>query len=135
MVFFMSLVDRSLLGEPEIEVVLFTIRTAEQGARENLDENSEEYVEAMGLCKISEEDFKSLSLREGDRVKITTNYGSAVVKVVKESGIQKGVIAIPIGPWANLLTGPPQGSSIPHYKNIKATIKRTTGKITPIAPP
>ena len=131
----MSLIDRSLLGEPEKEVVLITKRTAEQGAKENLNENSEEYIEAMALCKISEEDFKSLSLNKGDRVKITTNYGSAVVKVVKESGIQKGVIAIPNGPWANLLTGPPQGSSIPHYKNIKAIIKRTTEKITPIAPP
>ncbi len=130
----MSLVDRSLLGEIEIDVVLITIRTAEQGARENFAENSEEYVETMALCKISEEDFKVLNLKEGDRVKIMTNYGLVVVRAVKENGVQKGVIAIPKGPWANLLTGPPEGSSIPRYKNIKATIKRTTEKITPIIP-
>lgn len=113
---------------PKIDVILITIRTAEQGA--GFNKTFDKLSEQMAICMFCEEDFNSLGLKEEDRVEVNTEYGSVVVKAINSSEMTKGIVGIPVGPWASRVVGISKGRAIPHFKNIKATVKHTESEIT-----
>jgi formylmethanofuran dehydrogenase subunit D len=109
-------------------VELISGRTLDQGATVE-EKLSEEYFKAVNYIELSEEDFKSLGLEEGDRVKISTEFGSVVV-FAKKGEIPKGLAFIPMGPYANAVIDPAtDGTGMPQFKGVMAKIEKTEEKV------
>jgi len=70
-------------------------------------------------------DMKELEVKENENVKITTDYGSAVVRAVKSARApHPKVVFIPYGPWASLIVNPrTHGTGMPSFKGVPAQIE------------
>lgn len=111
-----------------IVVELISGRTLDQGATVE-EKLSEEYFKAVNYAELNEEDFKSLGLKEGDRVKVSTEFGEVVV-FARKGEIPKGIAFIPMGPYANAVIDPAtDGTGMPQFKGIKAKIERTEERV------
>ncbi len=109
-------------------VELISGRTLDQGATVE-EKLSEEYFKAVNYIELSEEDIKSLGLKEGDRVKVSTDFGSVVV-FAKKGEISKGLAFIPMGPYANAIIDPAtDGTGMPQFKGVMAKIEKTEEKV------
>ncbi|MFN3384557.1 MAG: molybdopterin dinucleotide binding domain-containing protein [Archaeoglobaceae archaeon] len=114
-----------------VVVELITGRTLDQGATVE-EKLSDEYFNAVNYIELSEEDFKQLALKEGDRVKVVTDFGEVVV-FAKKSDLPKGIAFIPMGPYANAVIDPAtDGTGMPQFKGIKAKIERTEENVKKI---
>jgi len=115
---------------PKLKVSLLTGRTISQGQGKEYGKLSEEYWRSVAVCEIDPEDMKRLEIKEGNNVKLTTGFGSAVVRAVKSSrGPHPGVVFIPYGPWANLLVNPrTHGTGMPSLKGLSAEIEPAPGE-------
>jgi formylmethanofuran dehydrogenase subunit D len=111
-----------------LEVVLITGRTVGQG--ESIEKKlSDEYMRQAAVCEMSEEDMKTLGIKDGDRVKIILNNEKVVV-YAKASNLNKGIAFIPMGPWANALI--PEGTDstgMPSFKGLKVRIEKTDEEV------
>lgn len=110
---------------PKLKVLLLTGRTIDQGKGKEHGKLSEEYQKSVAICHMDPEDIKSLGIRENENVKIITNFGSVVVKLVKSPRAPHSkVIFIPYGPWASLVMNPEtHGTGMPSLKGIPAEIE------------
>jgi len=111
-----------------VVVELITGRTLDQGATVE-EKLSEEYFKAVNYIELSEGDFKSLELKEGDRVRVTTEFGSVVV-FARKGEVPKGLAFIPMGPYANAVIDPStDGTGMPQFKGVKAKVEKTEEKV------
>lgn len=119
-----------------LRVSLLTGRTVEQGRGKEYGKLSEEYWREVAICELDPGDMKLLGVREGDGVRITTDFGSVVVRA-RESGRapHPRVIFIPYGPWANLLVDPrTHGCGMPTLKGLPAEVEPALGAEAPTLP-
>ncbi len=109
----------------KLKVTLLTGRTVDQGVGKEHGKLSEEYQENVAICHMDPEDIRSLGIRENENVRIITNFGSVVVKLVKSpTAPHPKVIFIPYGPWASLIMDPEtHGTGMPSLKGIPAEIE------------
>jgi len=116
----------------KLKVTLLTGRTINQGTGKEYGKFSEKYMENVALCQIDPEDMKKLGIKEGERVRVTTTFGSVVLKAVKSlRAPHSHVIFIPYGPWANVLIGPKtNGIGMPTFKGVPAEIEPSEEKIS-----
>ncbi len=112
-----------------INVKLITGRTIAQGV--NIENKpSQAYKDAASCCDLNPEDLQELGIREGERVRVETEYGSVVVTARENKGNPRGIIFIPMGPWANALTNPDTyGCGMPGFKGIPARVEATQEEI------
>jgi len=112
-----------------IKAILISGRTMIQG--QNLDSKlSEDFNEVAVVCELHVQDMASLGVAPGEPVKVTTAFGSVVVKAKQDEGNPVGMVFIPMGPWANaLVSGNTHGAGMPSYKGIAATVEKTTGPV------
>jgi formylmethanofuran dehydrogenase subunit D len=118
----------------KLSVILTTGRTIDQGISLIGTKVSRKAKDATAVCFLDPSDMKKLSLQENDRIKVTTDVGSIVVKA-RTSGEapHKGIIFMPLGMYANWITPPGNaGIGVPQFKGIKATITPTNEKIPEI---
>ena len=110
---------------PKLKATLLTGRTVDQGVGKEHGKLSEKYHENVAICYMDPEDIRSLGMRENENVKIITNFGSVVVKLVKSpTAPHPKVIFIPYGPWASLIMDPEtHGTGMPSLKGIPAEIE------------
>jgi formylmethanofuran dehydrogenase subunit D len=110
---------------PKLEVSLLTGRTIDQGVGKERGKLSEEYQESVAICHVDPEDIKSLGIRESENVKITTHFGSVVLRLVKSpTAPHPKVVFVPYGPWASLVMNPEtHGTGMPSLKGIPAEIE------------
>ncbi|UCF58798.1 MAG: molybdopterin dinucleotide-binding protein [Candidatus Bathyarchaeota archaeon] len=110
---------------PKLKVSLLTGRTVDQGVGKEHNKLSEEYQENVAICQMDPEDMKSLGIRENENVKITTNFGSVIVRMAKSpTAPHPKVVFIPYGPWASLIMDPEtHGTGMPSLKGIPAEIE------------
>lgn len=110
---------------PKLKVTLLTGRTLRQGQGKEYGKLSERYWKSVVICEIDPEDMESLRVKEGQNVKITTDYGSVVVIAVKSlRAPHLGVIFVPYGPWASVVVNPKtHGTGMPSFKGIDAVIE------------
>lgn len=114
-----------------MEVVLITGRTLDQGATVE-EKFSEDYFNSVNYIELSEEDYNSLGLKEGDRVKVKTEFGEVVV-FAKKGELSKGIAFMPIGPYANIVINPnTAGTGMPIFKGVKAKIEKTEERVLSI---
>lgn len=107
-----------------IEVEIITGRTIDQG--KTVEEKlTEEYFKAVSYCELNEEDFKRLELKEGDRVKVKTDFGEVVV-FARVGDVPKGIIFIPMGPYANqVIADDTDGTGMPRFKGVVGVVEKT----------
>lgn len=110
---------------PKLKVSLLTGRTVDQGVGKEHGKLSKEYQESVAICHMDPEDIKSLGLRESENVKIITDFGSVVVRLVKSpTAPHPKVVFIPYGPWASIVVDPEtHGTGMPSLKGILAEIE------------
>lgn len=110
---------------PELKVSLLTGRTIDQGKGKEMGKLSQEYLESVIICLMDPDDLKSLRVKENTNIKVTTDFGSVVLKAVKSGTAPHSKVAfIPYGPWASLVMNPEtHGTGMPSLKGIPAKIE------------
>lgn len=113
---------------PKLKVSLLTGRTIRQGQGKEYGKLSERYWKSVAICEIDPEDMKYLGVKENQSVKITTDYGSVVVRAVKSlRAPHRGVVFVPYGPWASVIVNPnTHGTGMPSFKGIAAVVEPAT---------
>ena len=113
-----------------MEVTLISGRTANQGIGLEEGKLSKKYVESVNHVQLNPEDIEKLGLKEGNRVKVTTGFGSVTVAWTPDKGLDEGIVFFPYGPWANQVYSAVTGSTgMPIMKGIPASIEVTEEKI------
>lgn len=106
-------------------MILITCRSLEQGLGKIVGKFSKQYADATMICQLDPDDMNKLNISEGCELRISSQYGSIVVKVVKSKyAPHPGVIFIPYGPWVNSLTSPEtHGTGMPVYKGLEVEVE------------
>lgn len=109
----------------KIELNLITGRTIQQGVSMEEGKEGSDYRDACGILELDPDDLKKLGIWDGSTVRVTSPYGSVVVKAVKtKEGPHPGLGWIPMGPWANRLTDPNTYSmGTPTFKGIPVVVE------------
>jgi len=115
----------------KLKVTLLTGRTIEQGVGKECGKASQDYFESVAVCYVDPEDMKRLGIREGTSVRVSTDYGSVILKALKSPrGPHTGVIFIPYGVWANAVVSIETSSiGMPSLKGIPAEIEPAADKV------
>ncbi len=109
---------------PKITLNLITGRTIQQGVAMEAGKDKPAYREACGIIEIDSSDFKRLGAWRNTNVRVTSEYGSVVVKAVEATqGPHPGIAFIPMGPWANAVIDPTTYSTgMPTFKGTPVVI-------------
>jgi formylmethanofuran dehydrogenase subunit D len=108
-----------------VKAIMISGRTLAQGACCE-SKMSTQFFKAVSICSLSEKDFSSLELSEGQNILVKSAYGSTVLSTRSDAGLPEGLIFIPMGPWANAITGPDTGGcGTPQFKGIEVEIEAT----------
>lgn len=109
----------------KIKVTLLSGRTINQGTGKEHGKTSQEYYENVAICEIDPTDIKTLDLKNGTNVKISTEHGTVTVKPIESKrGPHPKIIYMPYGPWVNVIISPTtHGTGMPSYKGIPAEIE------------
>lgn len=113
-----------------LRVTLLTGRTIYQGVGKERGKLSEEYQERVSICEMDPIDMASLGVEEGSGVRVTTEYGSVIVRAVESMrSPHPGIVFIPYGPWANIVTSSrTHGVGMPSFKGIPAEVEASPGE-------
>jgi len=113
-----------------MKVTLVSGRTAKQGIGLEEGKFSEQYSESVNNIEISPIDGKKLSLKEGENVKVRTDFGSVIVKWTPNDRLEPGLVFFPYGPWANQVYSTSTGSTgMPIMKGVEASIEACDEKV------
>lgn len=116
-----------------MKCVLISGRTAKQGSSLEVGKTSKEYLENVAVVMMNEDDMKEIGIEEGKPAKISTKFGSTVVRC-KKSKLDRGIIFMPFGPWVSILTGvDTQGTGMPDSKGIEVEISATDEKVQTVS--
>ena len=117
-------------GGSALKFTLITGRTTDQGVGLESGKTSKEYHDKVAVAILNEEDMDGLKAGEGERVRVSTGSGSVVIKCKRgESG--RGMVFIPLGPWASVLVGTDTGGTgMPQAKGIEAEVTKTEDEPT-----
>ncbi len=108
-----------------LKVTLLTGRTIEQGVSKEIGKASREYLESVAICYMDADDLKTLGIKEGTNIQLSTSFGSVVLKALKSPWNQRhGVVFVPYGPWANAIVDPETNSvGMPSLKGISVEVQ------------
>lgn len=117
-----------------LRVIILTGRTIDQGCGKEIGKASKEYMESVAICEMNPEDMKKLGVKDGDRVRVTTEFGSVVLTARKSRRIMPpGAVFVPYGPWANfILRSDTDGTGMPLLKGASASIERADEEVPTI---
>lgn len=79
--------------------------------------------EKLALGFLNPDDFKKLNLGSSINLKISTKFGTVILKIKENEKVPKGIILIPISIWANQITGVQDNELF--FKNFKASVEST----------
>jgi formylmethanofuran dehydrogenase subunit D len=92
--------------EHKLRATLITGRTIDQGVGKEMGKGSKEYYDSAAVCFLDKADIVKLGLKGGSKVRVTSKYGSVVLKAKKiPRGANPGMVFIPCGLWANAVCG------------------------------
>jgi formylmethanofuran dehydrogenase subunit D len=111
--------------EQKLHAILITGRTIDQGVGKEMGKGSKEYFDSAALCFIDESDMKKLGVKSRANVKVTSKYGSVIVKAAKNPyGSNPGLVFIPCGLWANAVCGDETfGMGMPLFKGFTVEVE------------
>jgi len=111
--------------EQKLHAILITGRTINQGVGKEMGKGSKEYFDSSSICVIDEADMKKLGIKSRANVKVTSKYGSVIVKAEKNPyGSNPGLVFIPCGLWANAICGDETfGMGMPLFKGFQVEVE------------
>ncbi len=114
-----------------MKVILNTGRTVWQGQAIESGKDLQMYVDAAAICYMNQEMMEELGVKAGDNIKVVSDYGDVVVKVVNTTEtLPEGMVYIPMGPWANrVIRANTDSTATPSFKNIPVEITPTDEKV------
>jgi formylmethanofuran dehydrogenase subunit D len=110
---------------PKLKVLLLTGRTIDQGVGRERGKLTQEYMKNVAISEMDPDDMKRLQVSENDNVRVSTDFGTVVMRAVKsKSTPHPSIIFIPYGPWASLLmNSETRGTGMPTLKGISAEVE------------
>ena len=113
-----------------LRVYLLTGRTIEQGKAKEFGKTSNLYKDSVAVCYIDQSDMKTLGIKAKTPIKVSTEFGSVVVRAEKSSrSPHPGVVYIPYSPWANQVVDPEtHGIGMPSFKGVPAVLEPVPGE-------
>ena len=86
---------------------------------------SDVYIKDTSQCQIDPKDMKALGLRRNANVKVTTEFGSVVLRAVKSlRGPHPNMVFISYGPWASMVSDPEtHGTGMPSLKGMEGELE------------
>jgi formylmethanofuran dehydrogenase subunit D len=109
----------------EITLNLISGRTIQQGVAIEGGKEKPLYRTAAGIIEMDKEDIKKLGAWRNTNVRVTSEFGSVIVKAVEATqGPHPGIGFIPMGPWANAVISPETYSTgMPTFKGVPVTVE------------
>lgn len=112
---------------------LITGRTSKQGETREIGKITREYRDNTAIVYVSERDMEELGLEEGSPAELSTEFGSVTVLTKKNEGLDRGIIFMPIGPWASkVIGGDTGGVGSSHAKGLPAGLSATDENVQPL---
>jgi formylmethanofuran dehydrogenase subunit D len=114
----------------KITLNLISGRTIQQGVAIEGGKEKPLYRTAAGIIEMDESDLKKLGAWKNTNVRVTSEYGSVIVKVMETSqGPHPGLGFIPMGPWANSIINPNTYSTgMPTFKGVPVTVEAASNE-------
>jgi formylmethanofuran dehydrogenase subunit D len=108
----------------KISLNLISGRSIQQGVAMEGGKEKDLYRKACGIIELDSSDFKKLGVWRNTNVRVTSPYGSIVVKAIETTqGPHPGVGFIPMGPWANSVINPNTYSTgMPTFKGVPVEV-------------
>jgi formylmethanofuran dehydrogenase subunit D len=108
-----------------INLNLITGRSIQQGVAIEGGKEKPAYRTAAGIIELDPSDLKRLGAWRNTNVKVTSDYGSVVVKAIETTqGPHPGLGFIPMGPWANSIVNPNTYSTgMPTFKGTPVKVE------------
>ena len=108
-----------------ITLNLISGRTIQQGVAIEGGKEKPLYRTAAGIIEMDKEDLKKLGAWKNTNVRVTSEYGSVIVKAVEATqGPHPGLGFIPMGPWANAVISPNTYSTgMPTFKGVPVKVE------------
>ena len=108
-----------------MEMIINTVRKIDHDqAKEHMFGDDKTLKENVAVALINPENLKELNSKSNSNVKISSQFGSVILRVKDDENVPKGMVYIPVSIWANKLTGIENDQLI--YKNIKANVEPST---------
>ncbi len=122
------------LKNPEYEIKITTHRDIFQMEALEYDRFGTDYKNNSAVVVLGKDDLNKMSLKTGDRVRLTNSYGSVVVGVRESKRDEPGGVAFMLNSiWSNsLVSDETGGKGIPEFKYISVKISLTRDEITTI---
>ena len=107
-----------------INVNLISGRSIQQGVAIEGGKEKPAYRTAAGIIELDPSDLKKLGAWKNTNVKVTSDYGSVIVKAIETTqGPHPGLGFIPMGPWANAIIDPNTYSTgMPTFKGVPVKV-------------
>jgi formylmethanofuran dehydrogenase subunit D len=107
-----------------IQVNLISGRSIQQGVAIESGKEKPSYRTACGIIELDVSDLKKLGAWKSTNVRVTSDYGSVVVKAIEATqGPHPGLAFIPMGPWANSVVNPNTYSTgMPTFKGTPVKV-------------
>jgi formylmethanofuran dehydrogenase subunit D len=120
-----------VVSEQKIQLTLITARTVDEGVGKEMGKGSKKYFETAAVCFMDLYDMGRLGIRNNTNVKVTTKYGSVIVKCKKcPRGSMPGILFMPCGLWANAVCGDDTYSmGMPMFKGFPVYIEPAPDEI------
>ncbi|ABN06419.1 formylmethanofuran dehydrogenase, subunit D [Methanocorpusculum labreanum Z] len=108
-----------------ITLNLITGRTIQQGVSMESGKEKTDYMKACGIIELDPSDIKKLGIWKNTNVRVTSEYGSIIVKAIEATqGPHPGIGWIPMGPWANMVVDiNTYSTGMPTFKGTKVTVE------------
>ena len=108
-------------------MLLIAGRSSKQGTSLNKGKLKEEYQTVTTTVEINTDDMERMGLAEGDRIRISNDVGSAMVKCTarKPADLPAGMMFMAYGPASSqLMESDTAGSGMPISKNILVRVEK-----------
>lgn len=119
----------------EVAVTVVTVRDIFQDEAGRKSRFSDEYRNLSALIILDRQDMARLKAKDGQKLLVKNEMGGVVVAArTSEDDAHPGIAFMYNSPWSNqLVSDAAQGSSIPGFKSINATLIASEEDVTEIA--
>jgi formylmethanofuran dehydrogenase subunit D len=114
----------------KLRLTLITGRTIDQGVGKEMGKGSKEYFDTAAVCFLDKIDLTKLGIKRGNRVQVTSKFGSVTVKAEEyPRGAHPGIVFMPCGLWANAVCGDETYSmGMPLFKGFPVEVEPAPNK-------
>ena len=108
-----------------MKFILNTGRSIPQG-RHVEHKSHQGYFDVASTCFIHPLDLMDLDVENGEHVEVTSEWGSVVLRTASCEDLRRGMIFVPMGPFANhIIPSHTHSTGMPDFKSITVELEYT----------